>query len=171
MRTSCSLKNKHKHVSTCSPRVQAHLEKMNQPLVNDHREYKISAFWKPWACLHHHLHFYTGWSFTSIWLFTHFEEQLRRVIIYSHPRNTSVIGKFQALPGISCYPSHHSFLKRRVFFKLFSTDSINMKRSPSYWPLQLVKGIGSAIPPLDFNLFGLEGSLHKKIERLFCSTR
>ena len=46
-----------------------------------------------------------------------------------------------------------------------------MKRLSSYWPLQLVKGTGSAIPPLDFNLFGLEGSLHKKIERLFCSAR
>jgi len=46
-----------------------------------------------------------------------------------------------------------------------------MKRLPSYWPLQLVKATGSAIPPLDFNLFGLEGSLHKNIERLFCSAR
>ena len=45
-----------------------------------------------------------------------------------------------------------------------------MKRLPSNWPLQLVKVIGSAIPPLDFNIFGPEGLLHKEIERLSCST-
>ena len=86
-----------------------------------------------------------------------------------HPCNTTIIGKFQTLPGINYCPFHHLFLKRRVFFDLFSTDSKNMKRLPSYWPLQLVKVIGSVIPPLDFNLFELEGSLHIKIERLFCS--
>ena len=41
-----------------------------------------------------------------------------------------------------------------------------MKVLLSNLPLQLVKVIGSAIPPLDFNLFGPEGLLHKKIERL-----
>jgi len=46
-----------------------------------------------------------------------------------------------------------------------------MKRLSSRWPLQLVKVTGSAIPPLDFNLFGPEGLLHKKIERLFCLSR
>jgi len=44
-----------------------------------------------------------------------------------------------------------------------------MKTLLSNWPLQLVKVIGSAIPPLDFNLFGLDGLLRKKIERLSCS--
>jgi len=34
------------------------------------------------------------------------------------------------------------------------------------WPLQLIKVIGSAIPPQDFNLFRPKGLLHKKIERL-----
>jgi len=82
-----------------------------------------------------------------------------------------MIGKFKALPGISGYPFHHLFLKRRVFFKLFSTDSENMKIFPSYWPLHLVKVTGSDIPPLDFNLFGLEGLLHKMIKRLLCSAR
>ena len=46
-----------------------------------------------------------------------------------------------------------------------------MKGFPRNWPLQLVKVIGSAIPPLDFNLFGPEGLLHKNIERLSCSAR
>jgi len=46
-----------------------------------------------------------------------------------------------------------------------------MKRLPSNWPLQLVKVTGSVIPPLDFNLFGPEGLLHKKIERLSCLSR
>jgi len=41
-----------------------------------------------------------------------------------------------------------------------------MKKLSSNWPLQLVKVTGSVIPPLDFNLFGLEGLLHKKIELL-----
>ena len=46
-----------------------------------------------------------------------------------------------------------------------------MKRLLSHWPLQLIKVTESAISPLDFNLFGPEGLLHKKIEHLFCSAR
>ena len=114
---------------------------------------------------------YIGRSFTSIWLFTTFEEQLRKVIQLAILVTLPWLEKFQALPGISCYPFHHSFLKSRVLFKHFSADSINMKSLLSYWPLQLVKGTGSAIPPLNFNLFGTEGLLHKKIERLFYSAR
>ena len=45
-----------------------------------------------------------------------------------------------------------------------------MERLPRNWPLELVKATMGAIHPLDFNLFGPEGLLHKKIERLFCST-
>ena len=37
-----------------------------------------------------------------------------------------------------------------------------MKRLSRHRPLQLIKVTGSAIPPLDFNLFGLKGLLHKK---------
>jgi len=43
-----------------------------------------------------------------------------------------------------------------------------MKRLQSNWPLQLIKVTESAIPPLDFNPFGPEQLLHKKIKRLSC---
>ena len=40
----------------------------------------------------------------------------------SHPCDTVVIGKFQILPGISCYPKPSLVPRKRVFFNLFSPD-------------------------------------------------
>ena len=41
----------------------------------------------------------------------------------SDPCNIAVIGKFQILLGISCYPKPSLVPRKRVFFKLFSPDS------------------------------------------------
>ena len=117
--SSCSLKNKHKF-EQCSSSLK------NEPIpVNNLGKCNLWQPYKsPWSCLCTVTSIRSfGQSFISIWLFTLFEEQLRRVISLSHPCDTAVIGKFQTLPGISCYPILSLGPQRRVSFKLFSTDS------------------------------------------------
>jgi len=41
----------------------------------------------------------------------------------SHPHDIAMIGKFQTLPGISYYSKLALVPKKRVSFKLFSTNS------------------------------------------------
>ena len=83
----------------------------------------ISSAIKALVVFARHLHFSIDQSFTSIWLFTHFEEQLRRVISLAILVTLPWLENSNPYLESAANPFYHSFLKRQVFFKLFSSDS------------------------------------------------
>jgi len=78
----------------------------------------------------------------------------------SHPLHITMFWDVPSLPRTSCYPKTPLIPKKRASFKLL-LDSLNIKILSSYWPFQLIKVRGSAIPPINFNIFGPAGLLNK----------
>jgi len=66
---------------------------------------------KPWSCSHHHLHSILA-DHSPPFDYLPFLGIAVKSDTVSHPCDTAVIGKFQTLPGISCYPKLSLILQK-----------------------------------------------------------
>ena len=86
------------------------LSSLKNEQVNNHSECSTSAF-KALVVLSSSPPLYVGRSFTSIWLFTPFEEQLRRVILLAILVTLPWLENFKPYMELAATQIYHSFLK------------------------------------------------------------